>query len=62
MTSTGRLVLLLQLPIPPAGLVPIHGNIPLAAAYLKMFARKRGLERAYRIELLPTPRVNTLSE
>lgn len=62
MTSTRRPVLLLQLPIPPAGLVPIHGNIPLAAGYLKMYARRQGLEQAYGLELLPTSLVNTLSE
>ena len=30
---------LVQLPIPPLGPAPIRGNVPLAAAYLKLFAR-----------------------
>lgn len=54
-----RRVLLLQLPIPPAGLVPVHGNIPLAAGSLTLLARRRGLESDYQIELFPTPVVNT---
>ena len=34
-----RTVLLVQLPIPPLGPGPIRGNVPLAAAYLKLWAR-----------------------
>jgi len=56
------LVLLVQLPIPPAGLSPAAGNIPLAAGYLKMLARRSGLEQAFRIELFPTPLANVASD
>ena len=37
-----RTVLLVQLPIPPLGPAPIRGNVPLAAAYLKLFAEQQG--------------------
>lgn len=57
-----RRVLLVQLPIPPVGPEPIRGNVPLAAAYLKMFAERRGLRDAYEIEILPTPLANTLGD
>ncbi len=60
MTATRRLVLLVQLPIPPPGPQPIHANVPLAAGYLKLFARRRGLEEAgFRIEILPPVLANT---
>ena len=58
MPSADRVVVLVQLPIPPAGLVPVRHNIPLAAGYLKLLARRRGLEANYRIELLPVPLTN----
>jgi hypothetical protein len=57
-----RLVLLVQLPIPPTGPGVIEGNVPLAAAYLKLFARRQGLENSYAIELLPTMLANTLGD
>ncbi len=53
-----RKVLLAQLPIPPAGIEPIEGNVPLAAGYLKMYARNQGLELHYDIEILPTAEAN----
>ena len=56
------LVLLVQLPIPPPGAEPVRGNVPLAAGYLKLFARRRGLEEAYRIEILPPALANTLGD
>jgi radical SAM superfamily enzyme YgiQ (UPF0313 family) len=56
------LVLLVQLPIPPPGPQPVEGNVPLAAAYLKLFARRRGLDEAYRIELLAPALANTLGD
>jgi len=43
--SSRRDVLLVQLPIPPLGPAPIRGNVPLAAAYLTLFARRQGLDR-----------------
>lgn len=56
------LALLLQLPIPPPGAQPVRGNVSLAAASLKTFARRRGLEDFWQIELLPAPLANTLSD
>jgi radical SAM superfamily enzyme YgiQ (UPF0313 family) len=57
-----RTVLLVQLPIPPLGPAPIRGNVPLAGAYLKLFARKRGLERDYDIDVFPARLANTLGD
>jgi radical SAM superfamily enzyme YgiQ (UPF0313 family) len=57
-----RPVILVQLPIPPVGPQPIRGNVPLAAGYLKLFARLRGLESNYDIKILPTDEANTLSD
>lgn len=57
-----RRVLLVQLPIPPLGPGPIRGNIPLAAAYLKMFAENQGLGKRYDIELFPPPLANRLGD
>ncbi|HZZ27798.1 MAG TPA: radical SAM protein [Pirellulales bacterium] len=59
---TKRSILLVQLPIPPVGPEPIRGNVPLAAGYLKMYARRRGLESNYEIDLLPTAEANTLGD
>lgn len=55
-------VLLVQLPIPPAGPQPVRGNVPLAAGYLKLFARQQGLEEAFAIEILPPRLVNILGD
>jgi radical SAM superfamily enzyme YgiQ (UPF0313 family) len=57
-----RDVLLLQLPIPPLGPEPIRGNVPLAAAYLKLFAERKGLGDFCNIEIFPTPLSNTLGD
>ncbi len=57
-----RSIQLLQLPIPQPGLVPAKGNVPLAAGYLKMYARRRGLEQFYDIDLFPPRLSNTLSD
>ena len=62
MPSAARVVVLVQLPIPPAGVVPIQHNVPLAAGYLKLLARRRGLEAAYRIELMPVALVNACGD
>jgi len=40
----------------------VRANVPLAVAYLKLLARKRGLEDAFRIELLEPPLANTLGD
>jgi hypothetical protein len=50
--TTPRTVLLVQLPIPPLGPTPIRGNVPLAAAYLKLFAERSGLGHSYAIGFL----------
>ena len=57
-----RRVLLVQLPIPPAGPEPVRGNVPLAAGYLKLMARRRGLDGGWAIEILDPRAANTLSD
>jgi radical SAM superfamily enzyme YgiQ (UPF0313 family) len=57
-----RRVLLVQLPIPPVGHEPIRGNVPLAAGYLKLMARRRGLEAEYEIDIFPAHAANTLGD
>ena len=57
-----RTVLLVQLPIPPLGPAPIRGNVPLAAAYLKLFAESRGLGRFFDIGILPVNLANALGD
>ena len=55
-------MLFVQLPIPPAGPTPIVGNVPLAAGYLILHARQRGLEDHFRFEILPTEICNYSSD
>lgn len=62
MPHSRPLVLLIQLPIPPPGPMPVQGNVPLAAGYLKLFARRRGLEQFFRIEILPPALANALGD
>jgi radical SAM superfamily enzyme YgiQ (UPF0313 family) len=62
MNASRRTVVLVQLPIPPLGPGPIRGNVPLAAAYLKLYADARGLAHDYHVELLPTARANQLGD
>ena len=57
-----RRIILMQLPIPQPGLEPARGNVPLAAGYLKMYARNRGLEELFDIEIFPPHLANTLSD
>jgi radical SAM superfamily enzyme YgiQ (UPF0313 family) len=57
-----RTILLVQLPIPPHGPTPVRGNVPLAAAYLKVYAETRGLGAFYDIALLPAEQANTLGD
>src|SRR5579859_1285908 len=57
-----RRILLIQLPIPQPGMEPAEGNVPLAAGYLKLLARLRGLEDDYEIEILPAQLANRLSD
>src|SRR5438270_1883328 len=60
--SSQRSVVLVQLPIPPLGPAPIRGNVPLAAAYLKLFALQRGLGAFYDIDLLPNSEANAFGD
>lgn len=62
MSRDRRLVLLVQLPVPPSGLEPVRGNVPLAAGCLKLFARRQELHDAYDIEILPTAVANRLGD
>ncbi len=57
-----RSILLAQLPIPPAGLDRIIGNVPLAAGYLILHARQQGLEDHFQFSILPPPIANTYSD
>jgi radical SAM superfamily enzyme YgiQ (UPF0313 family) len=57
-----RTVLLVQLPIPPLSPAPIRGNVPLAAAYLKLFAEQKGLGGFYDIAVVPASEANTLGD
>jgi radical SAM superfamily enzyme YgiQ (UPF0313 family) len=57
-----RNVLLVQLPIPPLGPDSVRGNVPLAGAYLKLWAEQRGLGGDYAIELLPAPLASGLGD
>jgi hypothetical protein len=59
---TRRRIVLVQLPIPPLGPTPIRGNVPLAAAYLKLFAETRGLGAEYDIEVFPAGLANTCGD
>jgi hypothetical protein len=61
MNETPPLALLVQLPIPPPGPQPIRGNVPLAAACLKLFALRRRLE-GWQIEILPARLCNRLGD
>src|SRR5437763_16166590 len=60
--TTDRRILLVQLPIPPLSPAPIRGNVPLAAAYLKLYAEQKGLGAFYDIDLLPPSQANTFGD
>ncbi len=62
MNAQRRRVVLAQLPIPPLGPGMVRGNVPLAAAYLKLFALQRGLADAFDIEILPAVHANSLGD
>lgn len=55
-------IVLVQLPIPPPGPVAIRGNVPLAAGYLKMYARHMGVDDGYDIDIFPPSIANTHSD
>ncbi len=61
-TDSRRQVLLIQLPIPPLGPAPIRGNVPLAAAYLKLFAAQKSLDSFYDMQIFPPTLANTLGD
>jgi radical SAM superfamily enzyme YgiQ (UPF0313 family) len=61
MTRNQPLALLVQLPIPPPGPHPIQGNVPLAAAYLRLFAQRNGLQ-GWIIDILPARLTNVLGD
>jgi radical SAM superfamily enzyme YgiQ (UPF0313 family) len=42
--------------------MPIRGNVPLAAAYLQLFAERRGLSPSYAIEVFPGREANRLGD
>jgi radical SAM superfamily enzyme YgiQ (UPF0313 family) len=60
--SSKRRVVLIQLPIPQPGMEPARGNVPLAAGYLKMYARQKGLEEHFEIVIFSPKLANTLSD
>src|SRR5262249_46581851 len=62
MPPSSRRVVLVQLPIPPLGPGPLRGNVPLAAAYLKLYAQRRGLEYDFDIEVFPASLANSLGD
>lgn len=41
---------------------PAQGNVPLAAGYLTLLARLRGLDETYEVEILPAALANRLSD
>lgn len=57
-----RRVILVQLPIPPVGPQPIRGNVPLAAGYLALHARRTGLASGWDVEIFPPFLANLLSD
>ncbi len=59
---TRRKVVLVQLPIPPLGPAAIRGNVPLAGAYLKLWAEKNGLGSDYDIEVFSGRLANAMSD
>jgi radical SAM superfamily enzyme YgiQ (UPF0313 family) len=62
MRNAVRRILLVQLPVPPPGAQSIEGNVPMAAAFLKLYAWRRGLERDFEIDIFPSNLVNTLGD
>jgi radical SAM superfamily enzyme YgiQ (UPF0313 family) len=57
-----RRILLVQLPVPPPGPQISDGNLPVGAAFLKLFARRQGLDRNYEIEIFQPRLVNMLGD
>jgi radical SAM superfamily enzyme YgiQ (UPF0313 family) len=61
-TASRRTVVLVQLPIPPLGPNTVRGNVPLAGAYLKLWAEKQHLGSSYDIQVFPGRAANTLGD
>jgi radical SAM superfamily enzyme YgiQ (UPF0313 family) len=57
-----RSVVLVQLPIPQLGIEPQRGNVPLAAAYLALYARRQGLDADFDVQIVPGTRASRLSD
>jgi len=57
-----RCIVLVQLLIPQLGIEPQRGNVPLAAAYLALYARRSGLDADYDVQILPGTRASRLSD
>lgn len=57
-----RRILLVQLPIPPSDAERVEGNVPLAAAFLKLHARRQGFERDFEIDIFPPNLSDTLGD
>jgi hypothetical protein len=55
-------VLLVQLPIPPAGPEAVRGNVPLAAGYLLLHAARTGRARDVDIDILSPGLANVLGD
>ena len=62
MNPSRRRVVLVQLPIPQLGIEPARGNVPLAAGYLHLYARRRGLESHFDIQIFPPVLANRLGD
>ncbi|MCS7168653.1 MAG: radical SAM protein [Gemmatales bacterium] len=62
MTLQRRKIVLVQLPIPPLSGQAVRGNVPLAAGYLSLYARRNGLDRWFDIEILPSRETNLLGD
>jgi len=60
--ASRRTAVLVQLPIPPLGPEPVRGNVPLAGAYLKLWAEKQGLGDVYDIQVFPGRDANALGD
>jgi radical SAM superfamily enzyme YgiQ (UPF0313 family) len=57
-----RTVVFVQLPIPPLGPAGVRGNVPLAAAYLKLWAEKQHLGDDFDIQIFPGRDANSLGD
>lgn len=61
-SKAGHGCVLVQLPIPPVGMVPVVGNVPLAAGCLISHARRCRLADNWQFEILPSSIVDRLGD